>query len=226
MIPRILHRIWLDDPDDPGMPGEFAEYGARWRELHPDWHWLEWRSHEYLPPLHNETEFQLAREIIPHDWRRFQSDLLRLELLWRFGGVYVDCDVEPLRTIDHLRDHPAFAGWSPNRGPTGQRIITQAVLGAHAGNGFIASCISGLPAAVREYGDRSLAQMIGPWHITRTWQVTEGRDVEILPEHVFYPQANTERDAGHEPTLHPETVAWHRWANTRDGRYPTHGRRR
>ena len=42
---------------------------------------------------------------------QLRSDLARYDILWRYGGVYVDCDLEALRPIDDLLDVPGFAGW-------------------------------------------------------------------------------------------------------------------
>jgi len=206
MITTILHRIWLDDP----MPAEFAGYGERWQELHPDWFMFEWRDSAELPPLRNQDLFDAARDVCPNDWKRFQADLLRLELLWRYGGVYADTDVEPLRPFDDLLDGvEAFAAWSPNRGAGGRRLLTQAVLGATVGHPWIGACIEAIPDAVARYGDRPLAQMIGPHHVTRVWeQQPEG--VTVFDEAMFYPQSNRQRDRGEPPDL-TESWAWHRW---------------
>lgn len=215
MIPRILHRIWLDDP----MPDEFARNGADWLELHPTWSHTDWRRTEALPRLINQDLFDRAPQIVPKDWKRFQADLLRLELLWIYGGVYVDTDVEPLCPIDELLDGTeCFVAWSPNRGPKGERILTQAVMGSTPGHPFIKACIDGIPEAVELYRGRPLAQMVGPWHVTRVyedvmWSEPDPR-LTVYPESYFYPQSNADRDEGAEPDL-TGAYGWHKWANTK-----------
>jgi hypothetical protein len=216
MIPKIIHRIWLDDP----MPDEFAEYGELWKQLHPGWAYMEWRSTDTLPAGLRQSSAQLiasAPRWCPKDWKRAQADILRLELLWLFGGVYADTDVEPLKPFDDLLKHEAFVAWSPNRGPKRKRLLTQAVMGAEPVNLFIFRCIAGLGKAIVEHADKPLAQIVGPWHITRTWETDKG-GVVVLPEHTFYPQSNNDRDRGHTPDISDDTYAWHKWANTRDRR--------
>lgn len=212
MIPRLVHRIWLDDP----MPPEYVEYGRAWRRLHPTWAVVDWRDSWSLPPIRNRALFDDAETLCPRDWKRFRADLLRLELLWRFGGVYADCDVEPLAPFDPLLRHYAFAGWSPNRGPQGQRVVTQAVLGAEPAHPWIDACITGAPKAVEDRGDKPLAWMIGPWHVTRMLDGHRG-EVTLLPERVFYPQSIRARDRG-DPVDLTGSLATHKWANTRDNR--------
>jgi mannosyltransferase OCH1-like enzyme len=214
-IPCTIHRIWLDDP----MPDEFAEYGRRFRELHPRWMVNDWRSSATLPKLVNRDLFDRAQEVCPRDWKRFQSDLLRLELLWLYGGVYVDTDVEPLKPFDDLLDPPggAFAAWSANTNRHG-RPITQAVLAAAPQHPFIGASIDRLPDAADRYRGQSLAQMIGPWHITRVYRAMKDPQLTVHPPELFYPQSNAVRDRG-EPANIYGAYAHHKWANTRDNRH-------
>lgn len=215
MIPRILHRIWLDDP----MPAEFARYGVGWRRLHPEWRHIDWTRTNELPRLINQDLFDRAPQIVPKDWKRFRADLLRLELLWIYGGVYIDTDVEPLRPIDEPLDGvECFAAWSPNRGPRGERLLTQAVMGATPEHPFIGECIRRAPEAVERYQGRPLAQVVGPWHVTRVYEDAVAKEsdqrVTVFPERYFYPQSNAERDAGAKPDL-THAYGWHQWANTK-----------
>ena len=40
----------------------------------------------------------------------FVPDIARLDLLYRYGGIYLDTDVELLRPLDELLYQPAFCG--------------------------------------------------------------------------------------------------------------------
>lgn len=177
--PQVLHRIWLDDP----LPEVFAEYGDRWRELHPGWEIREWRNSADLPPLRNRALFDRARELYPNpawEWRRFEADLLRLELLEQFGGLYVDCDVEPLANLEPLLEGgTCVVGRSPQQA-SGVQPITQCIMAAEPLHPFVTALIDGIPEAVRRFGHRTLAQSVGPWHVTRTYQAGDWADVTVL----------------------------------------------
>lgn len=181
MIPKVFHRIWLDDPE----PDTFLGYWAKLQQLHPEWKFHSWRSSVDIPVLQNQELFDRAREVCPKDWKRFQADILRLELLYQYGGIYVDTDIEPIRPFDRLTENNCVVPFSPNRGPRGKRLLTQYVIGAEAKHPFIQACIDGIPQAVSRYGQKPLAQMIGPYHITRTWEAGKWEDVTTLPEHTF-----------------------------------------
>lgn len=206
--PAVFHRIWLDDP----MPKVFASYGQRLAELHPDATVHEWRHTADLPPLVNQDLFDHAQDICPRDWKRFQADLLRLELLDQMGGIYLDTDTEPLKPFDPLLHSDVIVAYSPHRDRHGQRILTQAVLGSASGHPWIKACIQALPGAVQRYGKRHLAQMIGPHHITRVWKAGN-YDFPVLEPEVFYPQSIPERDQGLTADL-TQAYCAHKWNNT------------
>ena len=91
MVPRTIHQIWLGK--DP-LPEDFAAYVETWRRNHPHWEHRLW-TEDNLPAELRRPE---VRERIRHPVER--ADILRLELLWRHGGVYVDVDFECRRPLD------------------------------------------------------------------------------------------------------------------------------
>lgn len=108
MIPKTIHRIWLKGndrlPSGP-MPQQYVEWGERWRELNPGWTLKDWT--EVTFDLRNAPWMDAA-----NNWGA-KSDILRYEILYKFGGIYVDCDVEPLKPIEPLIQHfDCFASMS------------------------------------------------------------------------------------------------------------------
>lgn len=211
MIPRVLHRIWLDDP----MPDTFAGYWQTFKELHPGWELRDWRDSDQLPwdRLRNRDLIRGAQDVFPRDWKRFQADVLRLELLWLYGGIYVDADVEPLKPFDRLVDCQCFVPYSPNRGPRGQRLLSQFVLGAEPGHPFIGACLDAVPGALEQHARKPLAQVVGPWMITRVFESAEWPGVLTLPEQTFGPQSIRDRDRGRRADTNG-SFAWHHFNNT------------
>lgn len=97
-IPKIIHRIWLNGE----LPEEFRGYGKRWLDLHVGWKALCWNEDSL------RREFPDAR---PETWGNTaaaQSDVWRLLLLERFGGLYVDTDYEPFRAFDRVVSSASF----------------------------------------------------------------------------------------------------------------------
>ncbi len=112
MVPRILHQIWLGDQP---LPDEFARYRETWLRHHPGWEHRFWTEENLPPDLRRPEVYERLR--MPAE----RSDILRLEVLWHEGGVYVDTDFECHRPLDEvIDDHEFFtaplkpSGWVNN----------------------------------------------------------------------------------------------------------------
>lgn len=91
MVPRILHQIWLGP--DP-LPEDFARYRETWVAHHPAWEHRFWTEDDLPAGLRRPEVYERLR--MPAE----RSDILRLEVLWLEGGVYVDTDFECHRPLD------------------------------------------------------------------------------------------------------------------------------
>lgn len=96
-IPKVIHQIWLGDKE---IPSAYREWSRSWRRLHPKWEFVLWTddslsNFEWASPA-NRALFGMARNYGE------RSDILRLEVLHRFGGVCVDFDFEAIRAFDAL----------------------------------------------------------------------------------------------------------------------------
>jgi mannosyltransferase OCH1-like enzyme len=99
LIPRIFHQIWVGP--DP-FPEAYARYQETWLDRHSGWELRFW-TEENLPGGLRRPE---AAERLRAPAER--ANILRLELLWRFGGVYVDTDFQCLRSIEPLIEDANF----------------------------------------------------------------------------------------------------------------------
>jgi mannosyltransferase OCH1-like enzyme len=99
LIPRVFHQIWLGP--DP-LPREHATYQQTWLDHHAGWELRLWTEQNLPNPLRRPEAAEKLRA--PAE----RADILRLELLWRFGGVYVDTDFECLRSIEPLIENASL----------------------------------------------------------------------------------------------------------------------
>ena len=86
MIPKTFHLVWGGDKP---LPDYAAKHIAQLKELYPGWSVNVW---DEFP--HDRVTGD-AMDIVPNHGAR--SDIMRLEILYKFGGVYLDVDVEPLQ---------------------------------------------------------------------------------------------------------------------------------
>jgi hypothetical protein len=159
------------------MPEKFREFGEQWREQNPGWEVIDWTSWDQLegmvgplPPLTYK-----AKDYYPNDHKRFEADVLRLQILWRLGGVYVDTDVEPGRYpldifLRNNEDARVIVGRSPQH-IDGHHPITNCVILAEDHADYIWACQDQQARDIQKYSHRGLAQSIGPWSMTRAYEL-------------------------------------------------------
>ena len=102
MIPKVIHYCWFGR--NP-LPESAVKCIESWRKFMPDYEIKEW----------NEDNFDV--NAIPYTAEAYQmkkyafvSDYARFWILYRYGGVYFDTDVEMIKPIDDIIEKGAFMG--------------------------------------------------------------------------------------------------------------------
>jgi inositol phosphorylceramide mannosyltransferase catalytic subunit len=198
VIPKIFHQVWVNEIN-PTLPERFAQYRDGWLGLHPGWDYQLWN-------LQNINFSLLRPELLPRAPSYSQlSDILRLEIVYRYGGVYLDTDFECLRSIDEIvRDVDLF--FCSEDGET----IAAGIFGARPSNGLVKRLIERLPA---EMGRECAPVETGPRHLTRAL-FDEGfpGNLTLFPRKYFYPYNWAELHRADE--VFPDSYAVHRYAGS------------
>jgi mannosyltransferase OCH1-like enzyme len=170
----ILHQVWVGGP----MPEQHRRWAADLQAMNPDAEYVLWGDRD-LDWLQNRDLYDAAEELVPdHNVGQFRADLARFEILARFGGIYLDTDVQPVQPLDGLLGPAAWAGWERE----GQ-WVGSSVLGGDAGAPFWTVVLGRLRESVatqREYLEKT-----GPRFLTRVHRDTEG--LHVYPQRYFYP---------------------------------------
>jgi mannosyltransferase OCH1-like enzyme len=188
LVPRVFHRVWLGDES---MPEEFVAYGETWVEHHPGWEMRFW-TEDNLPELERTEVLDPARVGAE------RVDILRYELLWRFGGVYVDTDFECLRSIEPLLGGLTFfTAW---HNPPRDRV----------NNAFI-GCVPGHPIverAMREARPGTPGEYSKPATGPHLFDavVRDYPEATRFKSSLFYPR--TARERAHAYAVHHEARSW------------------
>jgi hypothetical protein len=190
-IPRVIHRVWVGEAP---LSEEDRHYGETWERHHPGWEMRLWGDRD-VRGLVPARRLRVCRD------HAEASNLIRYELLRRFGGVYADTDVECRRSLEPLIEGvEAFAAWE-----TPDRLGT-AVLGSTPGHPvFELAALEGrLTAGMSVNGVESN----GPGFLT---QVRSERPLlKVFDSGVFYPYRWDEPQRRDESF--PDAYAVHHWA--------------
>jgi len=181
------------------MPQDFVKNGEAWKKLNPTWEVITWTEPTFV--IVNECLYKRPpRHLGPVDQLRYRSDLLRLEILHQYGGLYVDTDIEPLRPIESLvAGHDALVAFSPNKWK-GHSVATNALMWAVPRHDWIKRCIIKMPMSIRMFPNAFLARITGPHHINRC--LTD--DVHVLPAETVFPTTLAQLGSAY---------TFHSWAN-------------
>jgi hypothetical protein len=133
-IPKKIHQIWLGSP----LPKKYKHFQQLIKKFHPDWEYKLWTDNDIKNlELINQQTYDAA----PNFGEK--SDIARYEILYNFGGIYLDIDVECLRSFDFLRRHYGFfAALEPLLyGSPTCLSLANAIIGARPGHPVLKECI-------------------------------------------------------------------------------------
>jgi mannosyltransferase OCH1-like enzyme len=188
LIPRVFHQVWVGGAQ---FPAEFSRYQQTWLDHHPDWELRLWTEGNLPDGLRRPEAYERLRSPVE------RCDILRLELPLRFGGVYLDCDFECLRSIELLIDELDFFV-----GDTEDGRVNHAIMGAVAGHPILIRALDEIrPREFFGYDKEST----GPLFFDRLMK--EFPDAKAFDKSVFYaPEAEAREHSGY--AIHHEAISW------------------
>ncbi len=217
-IPRIVHQIWLGSK----VPEKYRAWMESWTQLR-GWRYMLWTDEEvknlkmYNRDLYDRSE----------NWGE-KSDILRLELLYKYGGLYVDTDFECIREemFDDLhRMFDFYLGFEPlEHGSTKFNMfkMCNAIIASIPNHPLVHDLIENMRANFIAY--RSHTGPIGttgPSYISRIiFEYMESRADTLrnmfFPSTIFYPFSAIDMENYCNESLNvlpifPETAAAHYW---------------
>lgn len=102
-IPKVIHYCWFGK--NP-LPKSALTCIESWKRYCSDYEIIEW----------NETNFDInsnhyVKEAYENKKWAFVSDYVRLKVIYDYGGIYLDTDVELIQSLDSLLDYEGFMGF-------------------------------------------------------------------------------------------------------------------
>jgi hypothetical protein len=201
MIQSDIYRIWLNDKIEPPAFKKVDGYYNR------------------LITIISRSSFITKNTYLNHlihlkKWVH-ASDYLRFLILYEYGGIYLDIDVDVIQKFDDLERYDLFAGFEDSN------IINTAVIGAKTHNSIIGEMLIIMEELFEKEGFDYSPVERGPVLFTdvirracnlkmnNETQVDEVNNAIILNSKVFYPFHYTEK---YSPLcIAPETKTVHYW---------------
>lgn len=104
-MPRVIHLMWL--PNWQQVPADLRDTRAEWCRLNPAWDVRFWGQPQVEDLIRDHyPEFLTLWESLADDLTVKRADIARFIVLHRFGGIYTDMDLMPLRPLICSADVP------------------------------------------------------------------------------------------------------------------------
>ena len=189
MIPKIIHYCWFGTKP---IPEDYQGYIDGWKKLMPDYKimlWNEGNSPMHLPYLQAALKYK--------KWANL-SNFVRIYALYHHGGIYMDTDMEVLKSLEEFRQYGSFLGLELGEENDKDIIVNNAIFGAEKGHPFIERCMD---FYLQHFDGRDTALDSSPYLVTRLLKEAGmhkyGRQniggVELFPKEYFYPYHITEK---------------------------------
>jgi len=191
--------VWVGGP----LPAAARKMIDSWKHHHPGWEFRLWTDTNLPPMPHLGPYFQASPT------RAGQADILRCEIVYAHGGIYVDADMECLRPIENLLGGcRCFVAceYDPSRhGLTGPTGINNNIFGAVPKHPAILDVMQQIPSVY--YAADPLSS--GPALFRHVMH--RRTDVRIFEKSIFnplLPQEAHARTPG-DPEAFPDSYAVH-----------------
>lgn len=208
MIPKIIHYIWLGG--NP-LPKIYSDCVESWKDYASGFEIKIWDEESYKVCFGTD---QFVEEMLKTRRYAFAADYIRCKVLFEFGGIYLDTDMELVRNIDELCSHIAFLGEEdinkPSCGILGSQpkfwLFGELMQAVKHANGLFT-----IPELLKNILDeRKISK-------TRSEDITTIQDVTIYSEKFFYPY-NPYGSSGREQLLYryitKDCYAIHHWGKS------------
>lgn len=108
MIPKIIHYCWLSN--DP-IPSNIQHYMDSWKKYLPDYEFIHWNFDKF-----DKSSSRWGSEAFDNKKYAFAADYIRLYALYHYGGIYLDMDVEVLKSFNPFLSLQTMMGWQYGKG--------------------------------------------------------------------------------------------------------------
>jgi len=221
-IPKIIHQIWIG-PKPP--PTKFMD---TWKNIHEPlgFQYIRWTETELRK---RGFKIQLGDKINDMNELNGKADIIRWELLYEYGGLFVDADSICIEPFTHLIEkYKSFIGYENEQvrgagwAPTGYDDVlastkpliatgTMAFPPKHELPRLAIEWIKNNPVAYNITQQRAW-RTVGPGLLTRLYFSKKWADITVLPSYYFLPI----HASGLEYKQHGRVFAYQEWGSTKN----------
>lgn len=206
MIPKIIHQMWIGNKEPPD------KMMNTWKSKHPEYEYILWNENEIK---NRNMIFRSSDKINKISSICGKVDIMRWEILFEYGGIFIDADsmcIEPLdELIENSVNMNGFASFENENCRKG--LVSNGTVGFaknhHLCNNIIEHILNDemTDHYMMNYSDW---YSVGPVLLTRILTAFEHNDFHIFPSYYFLPEHFT----GNKYIGHRKVYAFQAWGST------------
>lgn len=202
MIPKIIHYIWFGGKP---FPGKVQKCIDSWHKYLPDYKFMLWNEATF-----DVSSCQFTEQAFKQKKWAFVSDYVRVWALNKYGGWYLDTDIEVLKPLSPFEEKRMILGTDHDGALT-------ALMGSEVGHPFWKKVLAKYDAMKFINEDGSLNMIVNNTHLQEILAeygyVFENKYQELNEGVVVYPDdyfhvANVEKGTIHK-TENSYAIHWH-----------------
>lgn len=177
-IPKILHQIWIGPKDAP------TNLMKTWKDKHPDFEYILWNEEE----IRNRLILRCHEKINMISEINGKADIIRWEILYQYGGYFVDADSICIEPFDEFFEgKTAFATYENENVRSG--LIATGTMGFIPKHPLCSDIIQWI---LSNESDELIKETrawfsVGPALLTKMLETGKYSDVSIYPSYCFLP---------------------------------------
>lgn len=228
---QTIHRFW-GGPNP--IPENYAEFGRQWESLNPGWKHILWDEQSIIDQgiINRDVWDDLA---VPVPGCRIdeialatqRADVIGYELVYKYGGLYVNTDIQPVRPISVLFNMYPQINELPAAPMEDNDFVVNAALWAPEPEMFFwEQCVQYLPFRYKEYPKGTFMNATtGPHLLTHVSHTFPGA-LLTMSKDTFNPIHWSQVEVGHDAKFYwadlpADTIAVHHWGHRKNQRAQT-----
>ena len=209
MIPKTLHYCWFGNKRKPKLVKDCI---TSWKTILADYELIEWNE------SNSDLSHPFVREAYVKKKWAFVADFVRLDIIYKFGGIYLDTDMLVIKNLSELLKADCFFGAEDSE------FISCGIIGAKKNFQFIKDCKSRYDSISF---DSNFGKITIPRLITAKFKSLYSSNfifdkiifiynITIYPPEYFYPISflNKNDISNFKDFLFPESYAVHLWSSS------------
>lgn len=204
-IPKIIHQIWIGPKK---LPYKYRPWMKSWLKYNPEYKYILWRDKDIAKlKMINNNSFKKANN------SGIKSDIARYEILYLYGGIYIDTDFECISKIpENLHNYDFVSSTIFDFKP----CIANGFMMSKNKSKILKEIIKNLNIVNKEFEINDTINHIGPGLLTREYFKLK-KEVRlkylILPSNFFYPYPNFLLNSNYKRNemIEENSIGLHHW---------------